>query len=184
MRSALASLLAVMVWWGGGGPATLAAGWTSLDDVARDAIAAGEVPGAVILAGHGNRVFYRKAFGLRAVQPAAEALTIDTVFDVASLTKVVATAPAVLALWDEGRIDLDAPLGRYLREFAQPRHRDVTVRRVLTHTAPGSPICRPRARSPRAFPGRPGRLPARSSGRRRAAPSSTATRGSSCWPKW
>ena len=53
--------------------------------------------------------------------PAVEPMTLDTVFDVASLTKVVATMPAVLALWEEGRIDLDAPLGRYLKEFAAPR---------------------------------------------------------------
>ena len=157
MRLTRACLLAVMAWWGGGGPAALAADWTALDDVARDAIAAGEVPGAVILAGQGNRVFYRKAFGLRAVQPAVEALTIDTVFDVASLTKVVATAPALLALWEDGRIDLDAPLGRYLREFAQPRHRSVTVRRMLTHTA-GFPDLPAAGSLAAGFPGAAGTL--------------------------
>ena len=62
-------------------------------------------------------MLYRRAIGSRALVPAVEPMTVDTMFDVASLTKVVATMPAVLALWEEGRIDLDAPLGRYLKEF-------------------------------------------------------------------
>jgi uncharacterized protein YbbC (DUF1343 family) len=148
----IAACLLMVISWAGGPSASLAADWTALDDAARDAIVAGEVPGAVILAGQGNRIFYRKAFGLRAVQPAVEPLTIDTVFDVASLTKVLATTPALLALWEDRRIDLDAPLGRYLREFAQPRHRDVTVRRVLTHTAGFSDLPAPGSLIP-GFPG-------------------------------
>jgi uncharacterized protein YbbC (DUF1343 family)/CubicO group peptidase (beta-lactamase class C family) len=112
-----------------------AADWTALDDAAHDAITAGEVPGTVILVGTGDRVLYRKAFGRRAVYPRAESMTIDTIFDVASLTKVVATTPAVLALWEEGRLDLDAPIGQYLTEFDSPRFQNVTVRRMLTHTA-------------------------------------------------
>lgn len=134
MRWTLAGLL-VTLWLGGPCPPTAAAGWAALGDAARDAIAAGDIPGAVILAGQGDRILYRGAFGLRAVQPGDERMTIDTIFDVASLTKVVATTPAILALWEAGRIDLDAPLGHYLPDFAQPRHRGVTVRRVLTHSA-------------------------------------------------
>src|SRR3970040_1233835 len=59
----------------------------------------------------------------------------DTIFDVASLTKVVATAPAILALVDDRKLDLDAPLGRYLKEVQAPKLAWPTVRRVLTHTA-------------------------------------------------
>jgi len=121
--------------------------WTALDDAVRDAVAAGDVPGAVVLVGQGDSILYRKAFGSRAVSPAVEPMTLDTAFDIASLTKVVATTPAVLALWEQGKIDLDAPLGRYLYEFALPPFRGVTIRRMLTHTAgfPGLP-------SPRAIP--------------------------------
>jgi uncharacterized protein YbbC (DUF1343 family)/CubicO group peptidase (beta-lactamase class C family) len=150
MRLALSLLLALSIWWGGGLAA--AATWTALDDAARNAIAAGDLPGAVILAGQGDRVFYRKAFGRRAVQPRGEPMTVDTVFDIASLTKVVATAPAILALWEDGRIDLDAPLGRYLPEFAAPRYAEVTVRRVLTHSAGFADLPAPGAVGP-GFPG-------------------------------
>ena len=92
----------------------------ALDAAARDAVAVGDVPGAVVVVGQDGSVLYRRATGSRALVPAVEPMTIDTVFDVASLTKVVATMPAVLALWEEGRVDLDAPLGRYLKEFAGP----------------------------------------------------------------
>jgi uncharacterized protein YbbC (DUF1343 family) len=125
----------VMVWTQPASSAADAADWGAIDAAVRDAVTLGDLPGGVVLVGRGDRILYRKAFGSRALVPAVEPATIDTVFDVASLTKVVATTPAVLALWEKGRIDLDAPIGRYLSEFAGPRHREVTVRRVLTHSA-------------------------------------------------
>ncbi len=109
--------------------------WAELDTVARDAVAAREVPGAVILVGQGERVLYRKGVGSRALLPAPEPMTVDTIFDLASLTKVVATTPAVLLLWEQGRVKLDAPLGRYLKEFDAAAWREVTVRRLLMHSA-------------------------------------------------
>src|SRR3972149_2648835 len=77
---------------------------------ARAALSAGEVPGAVVLVGQGERVLYRKAFGSRSLVPRQELMTEDTIFDVASLTKVVATMPAVLLLAERGKLSLDAPL--------------------------------------------------------------------------
>src|SRR5262252_3106724 len=77
----------------------------------------------------------RKAVGSRALMPATEPMTTDTIFDIASLTKVVASTPAILALVDDGKLDLEAPLGRYLKEFQSPRLTWLTLRRVLTHTA-------------------------------------------------
>jgi len=109
--------------------------WSDLDRAAREAIAGGDTPGVVILVGQANRVLYRKALGSRAVTPAVEPMTTDTIFDIASLTKVVATTPAILALVDDRKLDLDAPLGRYLKEFQGPKLSWLTVRRVLTHTA-------------------------------------------------
>jgi len=109
--------------------------WSDLDLAARDAVAAGDTPGEVILVGQGDRVLYRKAVGSRALVPATEPMTTDTIFDIASLTKVVATTPAILALVDDGKLDLEAPLGRYLKEFQSPRLTWLTLRRVLTHTA-------------------------------------------------
>ena len=109
--------------------------WSDLDRAARESVAAGDTPGVVILVGQGNRVLYRKAVGSRAVTPTAEPMTTDTIFDIASLTKVVATAPAILALVDAGKLDLDVPLGRYVKEFQGPKLAWLTVRRALTHTA-------------------------------------------------
>src|SRR6266498_2215781 len=109
--------------------------WAELDSAARDAVAAGEVPGAVVLVGRGERVLYRKGLGSRALVPAPEPMAVDTIFDLASLTKVVATTPAVLLLWEQGRVKLDAPLGRYLKEFDAAAWREVTVRRLLMHSA-------------------------------------------------
>ena len=109
--------------------------WSDLDRVGRESVAAGDTPGAVILIGQGNRVLYRKAVGSRAVTPAVEPMTTDTIFDIASLTKIAATTPAILALVDERKVELDAPLGRYLAEFQSARLSWLTVRRALTHTA-------------------------------------------------
>ncbi|HYB44156.1 MAG TPA: exo-beta-N-acetylmuramidase NamZ domain-containing protein [Candidatus Methylomirabilis sp.] len=125
--------------------------WPELDSAARDAVGTNEVPGAVILVGQGDRVLYRKAVGSRALVPHTEPMTADTIFDLASLTKVVATTPAVLLLWEQGRIDLDAPLGRYLKEFNTAAFQDVTVRRVLTHSA-GLPDMPSREAMARRFP--------------------------------
>ncbi len=155
--SALA-LLALLI--AGAGPASQEPGsaldvasapWPALDAAARDAVAAGEVPGTVVLVGRGDRVSYRHATGSRALVPSPEPMTVDTIFDLASLTKVVATMPAVLALWERGRIDLDAPLGRYLKEFAGPTFREVTIRRLLTHSSGLSDMPRREAMA-RGFP--------------------------------
>jgi len=125
--------------------------WSDLDRAALDAVAAGDTPGAVILVGQGDRILYRKAVGSRAVAPATEPMTTDTIFDIASLTKVVATTPAILALVDDGKLDLDAPLGRYLKEFQPPALGWLTVRRVLTHTA-GFPDIPPKEAMGKGFP--------------------------------
>lgn len=107
----------------------------AVDAAARDAVAVNDVPGAVVEIGRGDQILYRKATGSRALVPKAEPMTVDTIFDVASLTKVVATLPSVLLLWEEGKLDLDAPLGRYLKEFATPTFKDVTLLRLLTHSS-------------------------------------------------
>jgi uncharacterized protein YbbC (DUF1343 family)/CubicO group peptidase (beta-lactamase class C family) len=106
-----------------------------VDEAVEAAVGAREVPGAVVLVGQGERVLYRKAFGSRSLVPRQEPLTEDTIFDVASLTKVVATTPAILLLAERGRLSLDDPLGKYLKEFSGRAFRDLTIRRILTHTA-------------------------------------------------
>jgi uncharacterized protein YbbC (DUF1343 family)/CubicO group peptidase (beta-lactamase class C family) len=116
--------------------------FTAVDEAALDAVASGEIPGVVVLVGRGDTVLYQRAFGARTVVPRPAPMTLDTIFDVASLTKPVATALAVMALVERGRVALDAPVGRYLDEFRGAAFRDVTIRRLLAHTAglPALPV--------------------------------------------
>jgi len=127
-------------------------GWTqAADDAVRDAVAASDVPGAVLLVGQGDQILHRKVLGWRATVPTPELMTADTIFDIASLTKVVATTPSVLRLWEMGKVDLNQPLGHYLKEFNTPAYQDVTVLRLLTHSA-GMPDLPSREAMTRGFP--------------------------------
>lgn len=101
-----------------------------LDRTIEGAIAQHNIPGAVYHLERGGRV-YEKAYGDRALVPRAERMTRDTIFDAASLTKVVATAPAIWLLIERGKIELDAPLNRYIAEARG----DITIRHLLTHTS-------------------------------------------------
>jgi uncharacterized protein YbbC (DUF1343 family)/CubicO group peptidase (beta-lactamase class C family) len=104
----------------------------TLDSIVEKAVADGEIPGAVLLVGHAGRTLHRKAYGARALQPARERMTPDTVFDAASLTKVVATAAAVMQLFEQGKIRLNDRVTEYLPEF-QGGHSAITVRHLVTH---------------------------------------------------
>src|SRR5262245_42804052 len=90
-----------------------------IDAVVADAIAAKQLPGAVVVVGRGDQVVFRKAYGQRAIQPAPEPMTLDTVFDLASLTKVVATTPSVMMLVEQGRVRLTDPVASFIPEFAK-----------------------------------------------------------------
>jgi CubicO group peptidase (beta-lactamase class C family) len=106
----------------------------AMDAAINQAIANHNCPGGVLwLESSGSA--YHKAFGSRALVPAREAMTEDTIFDVASLTKVVATTPAVLLLVERGQIDLDAPVQRCIPEFSGAGKEAITVRELLTHTS-------------------------------------------------
>lgn len=112
-----------------------------------DAIAAHRLPGAVVQVGHAGKIVFRQAFGLRklAGEPgldgspsAAEPMTEDTIFDLASLTKSVATTVAVLQLYEQRKVEIDEPLQTYLPDFNpanDPRRARVTLRMLLTHTS-------------------------------------------------
>ena len=105
----------------------------SVDAVITQAIHDGNIPGAVLLVGHNRQVIYRKAYGNRALEPRREPMTLETIFDLASLTKVVATTTAVMKLVEEGKIRLNDPVAKYLPEFGQNGKEDITVRQLLTH---------------------------------------------------
>ncbi len=112
---------------------SVAARFSVIDNVVEQAIENHEIPGAVVLIGHDDAVVYRKAFGNRALEPRREPMTLDTIFDIASLTKVVATTTAVMQLFEVGKIRFNDPVSKYLPEFAQKGKEDVTVRQLLTH---------------------------------------------------
>jgi uncharacterized protein YbbC (DUF1343 family)/CubicO group peptidase (beta-lactamase class C family) len=109
--------------------------FAQVKQVVSEEIAAGSTPGAVVLVGHQGKIVYLQAFGERSLFPRRQAMTPDTIFDLASLTKVVATTTAVLQLVDAKRLQLDAPVARYWKEFAQNGKARITVRQLLTHTS-------------------------------------------------
>jgi uncharacterized protein YbbC (DUF1343 family)/CubicO group peptidase (beta-lactamase class C family) len=104
----------------------------ALDAIIEEAIRQDEIPGAVLLVGHKGAIVFRKAYGCRALAPRREPMTVDTIFDAASLTKVVATTPAIMKLFEQGKLRLNDPVTRYLPEF-QGGKSDITVRSLLTH---------------------------------------------------
>jgi uncharacterized protein YbbC (DUF1343 family)/CubicO group peptidase (beta-lactamase class C family) len=104
-----------------------------IDSIVENAIHDGQIPGAVVLVWHDGQVVYRKAIGNRALEPRREPMTVDTVFDLASLTKVVATTIAVMQLVERGELRLNDPVAKYLPEFAQNGKDETTVRQLLTH---------------------------------------------------
>src|SRR5580693_9109785 len=103
-----------------------------LDQAIEQAIQEGRIPGAVLLIGHRGQIVYRKAYGKRALIPTPEAMTLDTIFDLASLTKVVATTPCLMKLFEEGKFRLNDRVTQYLPEF-QGGASDLTIRNLLTH---------------------------------------------------
>ena len=131
-------------------PAPIAAPTPDIPTVSKllnDAIAANKLPGAVVVVGHGGKVVFRKAYGSRKLEgepgldgsPApAEPMTEDTIFDIASLTKPLATATAVMQLYEQGKVQFDDPVQQYLPDFNtanDPQRAEVTVRMLLTHTS-------------------------------------------------
>ncbi len=104
-----------------------------LDPIVNEAIAQRQIPGAVVIIGHDGQVVYRKAYGSRALEPRREPMTVDTVFDCASLTKVIVTTTAIMQLWEQGRFRMSDPVAKYLPEFAQNGKQDITIRQLLIH---------------------------------------------------
>lgn len=125
-----------------------------IDEVMHDAIAARETPGGVVLVARRGHIVFERAYGRRALEPQRERASVDTIYDLASLTKVVATTPAVLRLVEQGRLRLADRVGVYLPEWPQassdsrgqtrdttgegatpPDPASITLRQLLTHTS-------------------------------------------------
>ena len=106
-----------------------------VDEIVQAGIAAKAAPGAVVLIGRGDQTIYEKAYGTRATVPSTEPMTLDTVFDLASLTKVVATTTAVMTLVEQGRVRLNDSVASFVPGFDRYGKAGITVRHLLTHVS-------------------------------------------------
>ena len=106
-----------------------------IDGLVEGAVRAGQLPGAVVLVGHGDRTVFLKAYGNRAVVPATEPMSVDTIFDIASLTKVVATTTSIMLLLEQGRLRLNDRVAAHIPEFGRYGKHDITIRHLLTHVS-------------------------------------------------
>jgi CubicO group peptidase (beta-lactamase class C family) len=103
--------------------------------VIQEEIEKGNFPGAVVLIGQKNDVIYWKAFGHEITDPCEESMGQNTIFDMASLTKPVATATSILILMDRNTIRLDDYVRTYLPAFACKGKEEVRVKHLLAHTS-------------------------------------------------
>src|SRR3954469_902953 len=108
------------------------AGSTLLDHVVQEAIHQNQIPGAVLIVGHNGKVVHRKAYGNRVLVPKTEAMTVDTVFDCASLTKVIATTSSLMKLFEQGKFRLNDKVTQYIPEFEGGKS-EITIRNLMTH---------------------------------------------------
>ena len=106
-----------------------------IDIAVEAAIQRGDCPGAVVLVVHNDEVVVRKAFGQRTLQPEKVAMTADTVFDMASLTKPIATATSVFVLVEQGKLRLTEKVATYWPEFAANKKDSMTIEHLLVHTS-------------------------------------------------
>jgi uncharacterized protein YbbC (DUF1343 family) len=104
----------------------------ALDDTINQAIAQNRIPGAVLIVGHDGKEVHRKAYGNRALVPQIEAMTADTIFDCASLTKVIATTSSMMKLFEQGKFRLNDKVTDYIPEFQEGKS-DITIRNLFTH---------------------------------------------------
>ncbi|MDX6445961.1 MAG: hypothetical protein QOH71_3035 [Blastocatellia bacterium] len=110
-----------------------------MDQVIAASIAKKELPGAVLLVARHGRVAWRKAYGARAVEPQREPMTLDTIFDLASLTKIVATATSIMILVEQGKVRLADPVVEFIPEMKGGGRDTITIEQLLTHTAGFAP---------------------------------------------
>ncbi len=110
-----------------------------IDNLVEQDIAQKKLPGAVVIVGHKGKIVYRKAFGNRALVPNVEKMTVDTIFDVASLTKVVATTTSIMILVEQGKIRLNDTIGKFIPEIEDENVKKITIQQLLTHVSGYAP---------------------------------------------
>ncbi len=110
-----------------------------IDALVEADIADKKLPGAVVLVGHRGKIVFRKAYGNRSLVPTVEPMTIDTIFDLASLTKPIATATSIMILVEQGKLRLNDTVGKYIPDIDDPEAKKVTIQQLLTHTSGYAP---------------------------------------------
>jgi uncharacterized protein YbbC (DUF1343 family)/CubicO group peptidase (beta-lactamase class C family) len=108
---------------------------SKIDEAVLESIARKDTPGAVVLVARKGQIVYRKAFGDRAIEPKREPMTIVTIFDLASLTKIVATATSMMILVERGKVSLADPVALYIPEFGKFGKERITIEQLMTHRA-------------------------------------------------
>ena len=98
-----------------------------------------KLPGAVVVIGHKGKIVYRKAFGNRALVPNVEKMTVDTIFDIASLTKVVATTTSIMIFVERGQLRLNDTIGKFIPEIEDEAVKKITIQQLLTHVSGFAP---------------------------------------------
>src|SRR5258706_2906491 len=106
-----------------------------IDPLVAAAIAESKLPGCVVTIGRRDRTPFRKAYGSREVEPVHVQMTEDSVFDLASLTKPIATATSIMILADRNKLKLDDPVAKYVPEFGKHGKASITIRHLLTHVS-------------------------------------------------
>jgi uncharacterized protein YbbC (DUF1343 family)/CubicO group peptidase (beta-lactamase class C family) len=104
-----------------------------IDSIIESSIQANQIPGAVVLVGHNGKIVYKKAYGNKSLEPVRQQMTEDTIFDMASLTKCMATATAVMQLEEQGKIRLNDTVAKYIPEFGKNGKEQITIRQLVTH---------------------------------------------------
>ena len=110
-----------------------------IDALVEKDIADKKLPGAVVLIGHKGKIVFRRAYGNRALVPSVEKMTVDTIFDLASLTKVVATTTSVMMLVEQGKIRLNDAIGKFIPEIEDEAVKKITIQQMLTHVSGFAP---------------------------------------------
>ena len=110
-----------------------AAKLNGIDALIREDIEQKKLPGAVVLVGRGDRTLYQRAIGQRALVPAPEPMTLDTIFDLASLTKVIVTTTSMTMLIEQGKVRLNDRVSTFIPGFERYGKDNITIRHLLTH---------------------------------------------------
>lgn len=106
-----------------------------IDHVANEGIENGNMAGCVVAVGRQGKLAFLRAYGHRQLEPTREEMTVDTVFDMASITKPVSTATSIMMLWQQGKIKLTDRLSKHIPEFANNGKDEITILQLLTHQA-------------------------------------------------